>query len=326
MYRVAPLLLFAVMGVTAALTSLPREAPAAYACSGAYPPLEQVAREAQAVVLAQAVAVRGPDYELVGMPDFTQPPFVVVPPDQWSLTPTATDTATPTATPTPLAAAAAIAAAVQSPTPSPAPTSTSTPLPLAARPTGFDLTGYGATMQVESLLLGSAPARFELDRERRRTMETQLRGQELRRLLLPCPVGFLVPRYEAGQRYLLFLRQGPEGWSTLPPYFVVDGENRVVIDHAVGGLWVGQAVFERFFGSVGGFRLTEDSDLAEALGPREHQWSLNEARIALPVFMEAVRLARGDPLLVTPADGAGPETRVPAIQPPSVGDGGVPRE
>lgn len=102
--------------------------------------------------------------------------------------------------------------------------------PITATPGSFDLTGIGATLGVIESLLGIAPSQFDIDEPGREQTENQLRQMEADPgFIHPCPPGFLVPRYEANQRYLVVAGywEGDDRLQTLLKY-VVEGDNVLI--------------------------------------------------------------------------------------------------
>jgi hypothetical protein len=263
----------------------------AYACTGAWPSMDDVARNAHAIAIVRAAEVGGPDY--------TIGPVTVTP------QPTATATATVSVT----------ATGTTSPTTSPTATSTATPSVTDAappRPASFDLTGYGAHLVVERVLLGSLPTEVDIDAARRLGIDRDLRLQEQPQLTIrPCPIAFLVPKYEAGQSYVMFLRFEDGGWINTPPMFELN-------DGVVSAQW-GSLSQAAYFAFLEGFVTNPYFPQ-----PGEGVTTMAYDRIDAPLdaFINAIRLARGE--IAPPQQEA---TAVPSatsgatrISPPDTGD------
>lgn len=169
-YRLVALLSSATLLSGLFATGLPLKPVPAFACSAFPPFLEEIAPEADTIVIVTATRVgsKGLEYPVSALPDVELGPGTLLPPDH----------------------------------------------PAAQHQ--WDFSGLGATMQTETVLAGTVPAQFEVDATQR------LFAEALARKVManpgfdpPCGIGSFVPRYEAGSRYLLFLKRTEDGWLNL---------------------------------------------------------------------------------------------------------------
>jgi len=282
---------------TFALVSPRGGTPSAYACSGAWPPLEDVAARAQAIAIVRALEVGGPDY--------TIPP----------LTPTATPTGTESATST----GTVTAASTSTPGVSATPTIASTP---RTRPqSSNDITGIGARMLVERTILGSLSTEIEVDKAARIVTETELRKLELTPNLTSCMPGFLVPRYEVGKTYLMFLRFDGGAWNNTPPMFEVR-DGMVIADWGE----VSVAAWDAFLAGPGNeFRPVLEDGLP--FPPERPMGTILHLEVPVATFIDAIRFARGEIKAPTraPEPTATPRSNATTgtISPPDTGDAGL---
>jgi hypothetical protein len=216
-----------------------------------------------------------------------------------------------------------------------------TPFPLAASPTpsGFDLTGIGATLQVERAIVGDLAAQVEVDMVGRRGAEEALRLEEagLQRLL-PCPVGFGLEPFEAGKSYLIFLfwEEALDWYSIVKldivgDYVVTGGDGR----HDAYTIRVEQAIADRYFPDLpfeAGVRhsgLEPDEEplgtIASSIVPLDYVVAAIQAIRAEAAAMPTVSPEPVEtPEPIGTLESAAPAQAGPvAIAPPDVGDGGL---
>jgi hypothetical protein len=274
-YRILVLLLLAPFISLILLAVQSSRAPRVYACTGAYPPLHESAKQAGAVVIARAVTVGSSEFEF---PHQSPTPAT-------SATLAVTPTSTPTADPT--------ASAGQ-----------------AGRQTRNReaLVGLGAHVDVHQVLTGTIEDSFDLDVSERKRAEEQVRALETNpSFVQPCPVGFLVPRYEAGKDYLLLLTRDGDGWTNINDAFEIR-DGRIDIEYVV----VTGEMRDLFFSGLPANEWTFDDGSPS-------QWVITGGSVSLQAFADAVWFARGE--LASPARGPAPAS----ITPPDTGSAGLRR-
>ena len=260
-FRLAALLSSAMLLIGPFATGLPLRPPPAYACTAFLPLLEEVAAEADAIVIVTAIRVgsKGLEHPLAALPEVELGAGTLLPPDH----------------------------------------------PAAQQQ--WDFTGLGATMHTEMVLAGKVPARFEVDANQRLLAEALARKvMATPGFVLPCALGFFVPRYEAGSRYLLFLKHTEGGWQNLAP------RSQPLADGFVqpSGIDMSFATYKNSFAQLGvdGVHIQVD-DEGE---PSVVGFSMS-ARLPLDVYIEVALALHGS---------AHPDNP-PRIWPPSTGDAGL---
>ena len=140
--------------------------------------------------------------------------------------------------------------------------------PITPTPVDFDLTGISATLRVEEDLLGGAPSTFVVDELARENTEQHIRSSQANPWQIsPCPVGFLVPRYEFGQRYVVVV--GPSEGDSRPRTllkFDVNGDHVVLgeSEDAYGwSLSVTRQTYQAFFPEYPSKSWGEDPDVVD---------------------------------------------------------------
>ena len=116
-------------------------------------------------------------------------------------------------------------------------------------PDDFSLEGYGATLSVARLIVGTLPEKFDVDEKMRSRIEEIVRLYEAGRGS-NCPVSDVRLRYLYPGLYLGFFRETDAGYETLARY-VVNGSG-IIANHDLisdGGafLILDRATAERFF-------------------------------------------------------------------------------
>ena len=243
-------------------------APAASACIQAPLIFQQAARQADFVVLADAVEVGGAANE--------QPPLP---------SPTPTNTFAPFVTSTPTSAGAVRPRGTRTPTPgrqSPTPTRTSYPTPTPY--TMPDFTGFGATLSIVTVYAGDVTSPVVIDAASRAAIERVYRRREAQ-VYDGAECGSFPKQYELGARYLVLGRSGAGGPAT-EAAFKVTGDT---VPLPANGLAMDAATYHRYlemFGAV--------------LDP-DGQWAaVTESEIPLNALVRATLGVRGR--LIGPPD------------------------
>jgi hypothetical protein len=155
----------------------------------------------------------------------------------------------------------------------------------------FDLTGYGATFQVERVLTGAPPPTIETWGDRR-ALEYSLRRIEAgEQPSLLCPFAAFLPRYVLGMRYLLFLDE--DTFVSIP----LDGDD-LYIDEPFHGsanllLMVDRETYQRYFPGVAVFGLESGIE----------PYIITQSRVPLDMMLRAIAGLRGDPSIAPPNTG-----------------------
>jgi hypothetical protein len=259
----------------------------AYACTGGWLTLEELVHASAAVAAVEALSV--------GSGNNSEP----------TLTPTPTSSAIDQATPTP----------------------TISPRWDNSSQRSVDLAGIGARVELEHPIIGSVPSHFDVDMARRANIERQIRRMEANPLqITPCPLDFLVSRFTAGQKYVVFLGQDQSGnWSVLDRFPVSGTAVQGRWDEGGLALSVSSAVYRAFFSGLEAEPRTSLSD-----DPNEQFWHISAQNVSLDLFAEAVRAIHAGSLpQLAAATGTPPPTRTPPpassprITAPDTGDGGL---
>ena len=150
--------------------------------------------------------------------------------------PTVTPTATPSPAPTltPDADATATATALASATPAGA----------SPTPTSALLAGRGATLAITQTLKGQLTSPFDVDAEWRRDYEEYLRGIGSDRRTSCDGIG--PPLYEAGARYVVFVKPDSRGGLYTAERYPIEGDQVVVFRNFA----VQKSTYDRFFSNL----------------------------------------------------------------------------
>jgi hypothetical protein len=197
-------------------------------------------------------------------------------------------------------------------TPQPVPTAMIGSPPFAeppplAEPYTFDLTGYGATLEIERTISGAAPPAVEVGAAARAFMEQEVRQREAYRgsptIFSDCPLEWSAHTWVAGARYLVFLSFSDEGATSFARYRL-EGDDVVLTHHPdtdprwpMEAVQMTTAMYARFFTNVEG----------EVAGGSA---VITADRVPMSAMLGAIADMRGEPSILPPEAGnAGPKAR-----------------
>jgi hypothetical protein len=205
------------------------------------------------------------------------------------------------------------------------PTPAGTPSPFVPRdPQGtpifsqpdVELTGIGARVRVIEAVDGESGREFDVDASRRRAIELKLREREAdANFQYPCPLDLGVPRFVAGQAFLLFLSRDGDGGLTVEARMRVEGGNVMLggPGELVQELTMSTPVYRSYFSHLAAEE--QKDQLEEPRFSGGSLWTVESKTVPVERVISAVRGTRSGNVYSGRPGGL--------IMPPDTGSGGL---
>jgi hypothetical protein len=183
------------------------------------------------------------------------------------------------------------------------------------------LAGIGAHLGVVQVVAGTETNILDVDGSHRRRIEQDLRRLEADPdLLLPCPLDFLVQRYEAGRTYFLVLGfEEGQGWYTYVQW-EIDGSDVITggADYVDGrqAIAVSRAVLDAYFPGL-------PATTGGAPAGVEANWIIEQQRVPVDMLVAAVQGVRSGAVTLTAEPTQAPASGGGIFTPPDTGDAGL---